>query len=158
MNIDYIKLKKTAQNCMRISAIMLLAIIMIPATVVAIWLLEAGTVGKIVLGISWALALAYIIAAPKVRYERYRYCIDDEAIRVREGLLWVSESIVPIERLHKIEISQGPIARIFKLSTVCVTTAGGDVNVKFLEDEVAAEIAEKLKNKINFIAQAERAE
>ena len=158
MNIDYIRLKKTAQNCMRISAIILLAIILIPATILSILVLEVGTLGKIILGINWALALLYIIVAPKVRYERYRYCIDDEAIRVREGLLWVSESIVPIERLHKIEISQGPIARIFKLSTVCVTTAGGDVKVKFLEDEVAAEIAEKLKNKINFIAQAERAE
>lgn len=158
MNIDYIRLQKTAQHCMRISAIIVLAIILIPSTILSIWLLEVETIGKIVLGISWALAIAYIIAAPKVRYERYRYCIDEEAIRVREGLLWVSESIVPIERLHKIEISQGPIARIFKLSTVCVTTAGGDVKVKFLEDEVAAEIAEKLKNKINFIAQAERAE
>lgn len=141
---------------MRISAIIVLAIILIPATIIALWLLEAGLVGKICLGVSWALAIAYIAAAPKVRYERYRYCINDEAIRVREGLLWVSESIVPIERLHKIEISQGPIARIFKLSTVCVTTAGGDVNIKFLQDEVAAEIAEKLKTKINSIAASER--
>lgn len=156
MNIDYIRLEKKAQNCMRISAIIVLAIILIPATIIALWLLEAGLVGKICLGVSWALAIAYIAAAPKVRYERYRYCINDEAIRVREGLLWVSESIVPIERLHKIEISQGPIARIFKLSTVCVTTAGGDVNIKFLQDEVAAEIAEKLKTKINSIAASER--
>lgn len=156
MNIDYIRLEKKAQNCMRISAIIVLAIILIPATVIALWLFEAGFVGKICLGVSWALAIAYIVAAPKVRYERYRYCINDEAIRVREGLLWVSESIVPIERLHKIEVSQGPIARTFKLSTVCVTTAGGDVNIKFLQDEVAAEIAEKLKTKINSIAVAER--
>lgn len=156
MNIDYIRLDKKAQNCMRISAIIVLAIILIPATIIALWLLEAGFVGKICLGVSWALAIAYIAAAPKVRYERYRYCINDEAIRVREGLLWVSESIVPIERLHKIEVSQGPIARIFKLSTVCVTTAGGDVNIKFLQDEVAAEIAEKLKTKINSIVASER--
>ena len=156
MNIDYIRLEKKAQNCMRISAIIVLAIILIPATVIAIWLLEAGLAGKVCIGISWALAIVYIIAAPKVRYERYRYCIDSEAIRVREGLFWVSESIVPIERLHKIEVSQGPIARIFKFSTVCVTTAGGDVNVKFLSDDVAAEIAEKLKSKINSIAIAER--
>ena len=156
MNIDYIRLEKKAQNCMRISAIIVLAIILIPSTILSIWLLEVETIGKIVLGISWALATAYIIVAPKVRYERYRYCINDEAIRVREGLLWVSESIVPIERLHKIEVSQGPIARIFMLSTVCVTTAGGDVNIKFLQDEVAAEIAEKLKTKINSIAASER--
>ena len=78
--------------------------------------------------------IVYIVIAPKVRYERYRYCIDNEAIRVREGLFWISESIVPIERLHKIQVSQGPIARMFNLSTVCVTTAGGDVNIKFLAE------------------------
>ena len=154
--IDYKKLEKSAKNCMRISAIVVLAIIMIPATIVSIWLLEVEKLGLICLAISWALAIAYIIVAPNVRYERYRYKIDEEAIKVREGFLWVSESTVPMERLHKIKTSQGPIARIFKLSTINVTTAGGDVDIKFLKDDEASEIAELLKKKINEIVIRER--
>ena len=69
---------------------------------------------------------------------------------------WGQEQIVPIERLHKIAKSQGPIARIFGLSTVEVTTAGGDVNIKFLTDEKADEISETLKKKINDMAVRER--
>ncbi len=156
VGIEYKKLEKSAKSCMRISAIIVLAIILIPATVVTIWLLEAGTIGLICLGASWILAVAYIIVAPNVRYERYRYAIDEEAIRVREGFLWISESTVPMERLHKIKTSQGPIARMFKLSTINVTTAGGDVDIKFLKDDEASEIAELLKKKINEIVIKER--
>lgn len=44
---------------------------------------------------------------------------------------------------------------IFGLSKVIVTTAGGDINISFLEDDKADFIAESLKNKINeiFISQ-----
>lgn len=157
MERDYIKLEKTAKKCMRISCAMWLVLIMAAATLVVLLAIDAGLAGSIILALGWILSIIYIIAAPKVRYERYRYCIDSEAIRVREGLLWISESIVPIERLHKIEVSQGPVARMFGLFTVCVTTAGGDVNIKFLQEDKANEIAETLKIKINSIVTAERA-
>ena len=136
---------------------MWLVLIMAAATLVVLLAIDAGLAGSIILALGWILSIIYIIAAPKVRYERYRYCIDSEAIRVREGLLWISESIVPIERLHKIEVSQGPVARMFGLFTVCVTTAGGDVNIKFLQEDKANEIAETLKININSIVTAERA-
>ena len=157
MERDYIKPEKTAKKCMRIACAMWLVLIMAAATLVVLLAIDAGLAGSIILALGWILSIIYIIAAPKVRYERYRYCIDSEAIRVREGLLWISESIVPIERLHKIEVSQGPVARMFGLFTVCVTTAGGDVNIKFLQEDKANEIAETLKIKINSIVTAERA-
>ena len=154
--IEYKKLEPSAKNCMRISAVIVLAVILIPATIITILLLEAGMLGLICLGASWILAAAYVAVAPALRYERYRYAIDEEAIRVRKGLLWISEDTVPMERLHKIKTSQGPIARIFKLSTINVTTAGGDVDIQFLKDEEATEIAELLKKKINEIVLKER--
>lgn len=154
--IEYKKLERSAKNCMRISAIIVLALIMIPATIICIWLLEVGMAGLVCLGASWVLAIAYVVIAPHMRYERYRYAIDEEAIRVRKGFLWISEDTVPMERLHKIKTSQGPIARIFKLSTINVTTAGGDVNIQFLKDDEATEITELLKKKINEIVIKER--
>ena len=61
-----------------------------------------------------------------------------------------------MERLHKLQVSQGPVDRMFGLSSVRVTTAGGDGVIKFLADEEAALIAEHLKDKINQIAAEER--
>jgi len=154
--IEYKKLQKEAKSCMRISAIIVFLLMLLPSTIICILLLEVETIGKICLLVSWALAIAYTIVVPNLRYERYRYCIDDEAIRVRRGFLWISEDMVPMERLHKIKTSQGPIARIFKLSTINVTTAGGDVDIKFLNEKEATEIAELLKKKINEIVIKER--
>ena len=47
---------------------------------------------------------------------------------LREGYLFVKRNIVPIERLHKLEISKGPIDQIFHVAKVTVTTAGGRCN------------------------------
>lgn len=158
MDRDYSRIEKTAEKCMRITCLIWLCLIMAAATLIVLLAVDAGLIGNIILAICWIFVIVYIVIAPKVRYERYRYCIDNEAIRVREGLFWISESVVPIERLHKIQVSQGPIARMFNLSTVCVTTAGGDVNIKFLPEEIAEEIAETLKVKINTLAVTEKME
>ena len=77
---------------------------------------------------------------------------------MREGFIFIERSIVPIERLHKIAIEKGPIDRMFNLAKVIVTTAGGDVTIRFLEDEKSEFIAEALKKKINEIAIKSRLE
>lgn len=97
----------------------------------------------------------YLMISPKIRYERYRYRLTEEELEVRRGLLVVETEIVPIERLHKIEISSGPFFRAFGLKEVLVTTAGGEVKVSYLEDEVAEQIAKHLKKRINNIAKEE---
>ena len=98
------------------------------------------------------LDFIYLIVSPKVRYERYRYCITKDKIDVKEGFIFTERNIVPIERLHKIAIEKGPIYSIFGLSKVVVTTAGGDIDISFLEDDKADFIAESLKDKINEIS------
>mgnify|MGYP003489686698 FL=1 len=73
-----------------------------------------------------------------------------------EGFIFTKRNIVPIERLHKIAVLKGPIDRVFGLAKVVVTTAGGDVTVRFMEDEKADQIAESLKNRINEISLDEK--
>ena len=109
-------------------------------------------IGGIVLG----LDLLYVLISPKVRYERYRYILNEEEIDVMEGFIFTKRNIVPIERLHKIAVLKGPIDRVFGLAKVVVTTAGGDVTVRFMEDEKADQIAESLKNRINEISLDEK--
>lgn len=95
---------------------------------------------------------------PFFRYNRYRYTIDDECIDIKEGYLFKKRTIVPIERLHKLEIRKGPIDQFFKVEKVILTTAGGEVSINFLEVSKADEIAESLKNKINQIVVKKREE
>lgn len=99
-----------------------------------------------------ALLAADGLFSPPFRYRRYRYAIDTECIHIREGYLWLEEHIVPINRLHQVSMSQGPIDRIYGLTKVIVTTAGGEVTIRFLEYDRAQEITDALKVKINELA------
>lgn len=108
-------------------------------------------IGWIILGL---LAINCLVG-PFFRYRRYRYAIDAECIYIREGFLWITETVVPLERLHKIAMEQGPIDRFFGLTKVVVTTAGGDATIRFLEYATAQSITDSLKKKINAIAREE---
>lgn len=151
--MQYEKLSKKAISCMFVAT--LVQVIITSAIFGGILLIfgEYFTqiVKNIIIGII-LLDILYMIVSPKVRYERYRYSITEDAIDVKEGFLFIERNIVPIERLHKIAIEKGPIDRMFNLSKVIVTTAGGDITIRFLEDDKAEFIADSLKNKINKIA------
>ena len=154
---DFVKLEENAKKCMRLSALIVWALLVAIAAAACLLIAGPRLWVFLALGALAAIAAVYIAVAPRLRYERYRYKIDDEAIRVREGFIFLTEQIVPIERLHKLSLSQGPVARKFGFSTITVTTAGGEASIKFLTEEKAAEIAESLKKKINEAASAERA-
>ena len=72
--------------------------------------------------------------------------------------MFVKRNIVPIERLHKLQTLKGPIDQMFKVAKVVVTTAGGDVTIRFLEEEKAEQIAENLRGRINEIVVSQREE
>ena len=104
------------------------------------------------------LTLFDALASPYFRYHRYRYSINEECIDIKEGYLFVKRNIVPIERLHKLQTLKGPIDQMFKVAKVVVTTAGGDVTIRFLEEEKAEQIAENLRGRINEIVVSQREE
>lgn len=55
-------------------------------------------------------------------------------------------------------MQSGPLDRMFGLSKVIVTTAGGDVTIRFLENKKAEDIVETLKKRINSYAVKSRME
>ena len=106
----------------------------------------------VILGLIIAIILVFnAIISPVFRFHRYRYKIDEESIDIIEGYVFTQRNIVPIERLHKLQISQGPFDKLCNVARVNVTTAGGDVEIRFLENEKAEKITESLKQKINQI-------
>lgn len=157
--MKYEKLSKKAISCMFVAT--LVQFLVSASILFGVWFIFGEYLPQIVVNIMIGLVILdflYLIVSPKVRYERYRYSIIEDAIDVREGFIFIERSIVPIERLHKIAIEKGPIDRMFNLAKVIVTTAGGDVTIRFLEDEKSEFIAEALKKKINEIAIKSRLE
>ena len=153
--MKYQKLSKKAISCMFVAGIV--QFIIVGAMIgVGMFVGRDEWVVLLIGGIVLALDLLYVLISPKVRYERYRYILNEEEIDVIEGFIFTKRNIVPIERLHKIAVLKGPIDRVFGLAKVVVTTAGGDVTVRFMEDEKADQIAESLKNRINEISLDEK--
>lgn len=90
----------------------------------------------------------YLLASPEVMYRRYRYRIDEDKLEVRKGVIFITHEMVPIERIHQVDVKEGPINRIFGLANLEITTAGGIVTVEFLKTDVAESIASKLNDKV----------
>ena len=94
------------------------------------------------------ILLIYSAVGPFVFYKRYRYRMDEDKIEVRRGILYITHLLVPVERVHQVDVKVGPINRIFGLADVGITTAGGAVSLQFLEEDVAEGIATTLNDKI----------
>ena len=158
--MKYEKLSKGALGCIYTgTAVATLISLSFVITLNVLWFIpeniQAGKMISLVIGI---LLVVNAVISPYLRYHRYRYCINDECIDIEEGYLIIKRDIVPIERLHKLQTEQGPIDRMFKVAKVKVTTAGGDVTIRFLQKEKAEAIADSLKDRINQIVKEQRTE
>lgn len=156
--MDYEKLSKNALGCMYVATwigngiclailVVILKLLIMPNNI---------TIAKYVIYFLMAMLIFNMLLGPIFRFHRYRYRITPECIEVKEGYINVTRAIVPMERLHKIETQRGPIDRMFGVTKVNVTTAGGDVTIRFLKEERAQEIADILTKHINKIAGAQK--
>lgn len=152
------KLSKKALGCMYVATALWSAILLVAIIVsYVLWFVpENIMVGKVLSLVFGFMILANAIISPYFRFHRYRYKIDEEFIDIREGYLFVTREIVPIERLHKMETIRGPIDSMFGVAKVKVTTAGGEVTIRFLEEEKAERIAEGLGRYVNHIVKEQR--
>ena len=93
-----------------------------------------------------AIVLAYMIVSPPVFYARYRYRITEDRVDVRCGILFIRHTLVPIERVHQVEITRGPINNLLGLADVTITTAGGEASIRYLEVDEAETVADRLND------------
>lgn len=149
--MKYCSLDKKAITIMRINAI--IGLLIFGAAYFIFKLLEiempkeVSIAVNLIIGIIFVLLIFNVVLFPNIRYQRYKYYVNNEMIDVKKGLIVITRSIVPIERVQKIELTMGPIDRCYGLSTVVIYTAAGVVSIKFLKNEVAQEITDYL-NKI----------
>lgn len=148
--MEYLKLSKKARSCMLVNECIGAFFLTVLAGVAWYFLRDSDLpFNANLLWLAAVFVWGICLMIPFVRYERYRYRFSDEDIDVREGFLFLHRDIVPIERLHKVALESGPVDRIFGLAKVIVTTAGGDVVIRFIEEEAAEKIVERLKVRIN---------
>ena len=98
-----------------------------------------------------AVISVILLAMPIIFYRHYRYIVDSEKVDVRSGVFFIRRTVVPIERVHQVQVKTGPISNRAGLADVVITTAGGNAVIQYLDRQIADSIAEHLKDSINKI-------
>ncbi len=72
------------------------------------------------------LLIAVIVIAlfPLRRYRARGFAMSDDRLRVVRGVLFHADVVVPFSRVQHIDVTQGPIERLFGLATLTLHTAG----------------------------------
>lgn len=98
-------------------------------------------------GLVFVLGLAELALHPRAAYRAWSYTVGEEEVRLRRGVWWRSESVVPVSRIQHVDTQQGPIERAFGLATLVLFTAGS-VGARLEVPGLAAERAEALRDRL----------
>jgi len=97
------------------------------------------------------VALAVVILAPDRIYRRLRYGLTERLLQVVRGWLFHIDTIVPFVRVQHLDVTRGPLDKMFGTATLVVHTAGtrnSIVTVPGLAPERAAEIRDIIREHI----------
>jgi len=80
----------------------------------------------------WLLLFACVLIYIPAFYNTLEYTIDNDAVRLKKGVFWRRRTSVPYGKITNVDITQGPVERLFGISQLHVQTAGssGAQNVK----------------------------
>ena len=94
--------------------------------------------------ISFVLGVAFVWAWPEISYRRWRWEVAEEEVRLREGIIIVSHTVIPMVRIQHVDTSQGPIMRAVGLSDVHISTAAGKHTIPALSDDDASALRDRI--------------
>lgn len=106
--------------------------------------------------ISGAVAVACVTAAvvPQWRYRVHRWEVSSTAVYTQRGWWARERRIAPMSRVQTVDFAEGPLARLFRLATVTVTTASaaGALQIEGLDRDVALRLVDDLTRKADLVA------
>lgn len=157
---EYRTLNPKSMKSMRIKYLIGLFLFLIAAIVLFVIrdmeeYLIYGAIASAVLAVIMAV-LAVLF--PKIYFDHYRYYISEDRVDVRRGIIFLTHTVVPLERVHQVEVVSGPVNRLFDLADVSITTAGGVAKIEYLENDEAEKIADELNQIVDAIVRGQRNE
>ena len=86
------------------------------------WFLTTVIVGSVIGGalVGWSLI------SPYLAYVRWRFFVNEELMLMRYGIIFHEERTIPISRMQHVDLTRGPVERMFGLATLVVFTAGNE--------------------------------
>jgi membrane protein YdbS with pleckstrin-like domain len=96
----------------------------------------------------WAFAILMV----QLGFPRKAYQLRDHDILYKTGYFIRKNTAIPKNRIQHVEIRQGVLARMFKLSKLMIFTAGGnssDLSIPGLKPDVAQQLKEHISKNIS---------
>ena len=84
---------------------------------------------------------------PQIKHRHYRWRSSDAGMEIHRGVLWKHRIAVPILRVQHVDVSQGPVQRLFQLGSLTIHTAGtknASVMIEGLEYDTALQLRDEL--------------
>lgn len=104
---------------------------------------------KLTLWVLLAVKLVFDVAKgywwPKINYRHARYLVDDDGLRVRNGVLTRTVTSVPRSRVQHVDLAQNVWDRRFGLATLVVHTAASGISAVTLQG-ISRETAEHIRD------------
>lgn len=97
--------------------------------------------------VAFLLLLGYSYFWPPIAFRHARWRLSESGMEIRRGVLWRHWISIPTARVQHVDVSQGPIQRMFDLATLTIHTAGtsnATVELDGLEYSRATEVRDRL--------------
>lgn len=97
-------------------------------------------------GAAVVVAVAASIVVPQWRYRLHRWEVSATAVYTQRGWWARERRVAPMSRVQTVDFAQGPLARLFGLATLTLTTASaaGALQIEGLDQQVAVRLADEL--------------
>jgi len=121
------------------------AVPVVGVVVTALTWREYGVRWLVVAGVA-LVAAAYVVVVPQWRYLVHRWEITGTAVYTQRGWWARERRIAPMSRVQTVDLAQGPLARLFGLATLTVTTASaaGALRIDGLDHATAVALVDQL--------------
>jgi len=110
------------------------------------------TLAIVIISSILALILIYSLVITIMGFPRKGYLVRENDISFQKGIITYKITTVPFNRIQHVEVNQGVLAKMFKLSSLKLFTAGGnasDLSIPGLPKEVAQNLKAFLSEKIS---------
>ena len=114
-------------------------------------LLAGLGLGGLLLGLTAIVAVLVVLLVPQRIYRRLRYGLSEQLLQVVRGWLFHSDTVVPLVRVQHIDVTRGPLDKMFGTASLMVHTAGthnSTVTVPGLAPERANEIRDVIREHV----------
>jgi membrane protein YdbS with pleckstrin-like domain len=134
---------------------LLWAVVALPVTAglsVLLWFTVGSGAGLLTLVICLVLAgVEWVLL--RGRYRSWGYAEREDDLLIRRGFLFRKLSVVPYGRMQFVDVTAGPVERVFGLSTVKLHTAAAATDAKL--PGLAAAEAERLRDRLAALGEAQ---